>query len=86
MPVIREFSLEKVEIFGSYADGTATEKSDVDFLVKFVEDIPSAFDVCYLYDCLQAAVGTDIDMVTLPIQSRSKLTITNRVSIYERQG
>lgn len=84
LPVLDEFSLEKVEVFGSYADGTATEESDVDFLVKFVDDIPSALDICYLYDCLKNAVGTEIDMVTLPIQAHSKLKINNTVSIYAR--
>lgn len=29
----REFSAEKVVLFGSYAEGTATEDSDVDLLV-----------------------------------------------------
>jgi len=30
-----QFSLEKVSYFGSYADGNATEKSDLDVLVEF---------------------------------------------------
>ena len=31
--VVREFNPERIILFGSYADGTATEDSDVDLLV-----------------------------------------------------
>ena len=57
----REFGAEKVILFGSYADGTATENSDVDLLVvadttlpphkrysavrRIIADCPAAFDI-----------------------------------------
>ena len=33
-----EFPLTKVSYFGSYADGKATEESDLDLLVEFGDD------------------------------------------------
>ncbi|MEK7192575.1 MAG: nucleotidyltransferase family protein [Patescibacteria group bacterium] len=35
----RDFSLSKIGVFGSVAKGTATEKSDIDFLVEFKQQI-----------------------------------------------
>lgn len=34
-----EFAVSKIGVFGSVAKGTATEKSDIDFLVEFKEPI-----------------------------------------------
>ena len=33
-----EYPVKRVELFGSYANGTADEESDVDFLVEFAEN------------------------------------------------
>ena len=57
----REFNAERVILFGSYADGTATEDSDIDLLVvaetalpkrecysvarRLVADVPASFDI-----------------------------------------
>lgn len=57
----REFGAEKVVLFGSYAQGTATEDSDIDLLVvaqtslpahkrfpavrRLVADFPAGFDI-----------------------------------------
>ena len=57
----REFDADRVVLFGSYAEGTATEDSDVDLLVvadtplpprrrygavrRLVADCPAAFDI-----------------------------------------
>lgn len=40
-----KYGLLKVDLFGSYANGTATEKSDADFIVKFNVPVPSIFKV-----------------------------------------
>ena len=57
----RQFGAEKVVLFGSYAEGTATEDSDIDLLVvaetalpqrecysvarRLVADVPASFDI-----------------------------------------
>ncbi len=35
--VLEEYQIEKIVLFGSYANGTATEKSDVDLVVDYGE-------------------------------------------------
>ena len=36
--IAEKFDVEKIILFGSYADGTATEQSDIDRLIRLVRD------------------------------------------------
>ncbi len=76
------YNLEKVEIFGSYANGNATEQSDIDFLVKFKKDVPSIFDVAGLQYELQKELNISVDVVTVPIVN-PKLKIERTILVYE---
>ncbi len=44
-PLAKKYQLIKVDLFGSYASGRATEASDADFVVEFRSAVPSIFDV-----------------------------------------
>ncbi len=59
----REHGARNVRIFGSVATGTASEASDVDFLVE-MEPGRSLFDLVRLYDALEAIVGAKVDVVS----------------------
>ncbi len=82
-PIADKYELERLEIFGSYANGNATEQSDIDFLVKFKKDVPSIFKVAGLQYELQKALNVSVDVVTLPIVN-PKLKIERTVVVYER--
>lgn len=84
-PIADKYELERVEIFGSYANGNATEQSDIDFLVKFKKDTPSIFKVAGLQYELQKALNISVDVVTLPIVN-PKLKIERVIVIYEKSG
>ena len=45
-----QYPVKRVDLFGSYAKGTATEESDIDFLVEFGESPVSFFKICGLQD------------------------------------
>jgi len=83
-PLAEKYDLLKVDLFGSYVDGTATETSDADFLVKFRADIPSIFKVMGFKEELALSLCNPVDVVTLPIVDNSKLSIGKVVNIYER--
>ena len=55
-----EFPLTKVDYFGSYADGLATEKSDLDLLVEFEQPAVSILTIIglkyFLEDILEKPV------------------------------
>jgi len=84
MPLADKYDLAKVDLFGSYADGNATEKFDADFLVTFRVKVPSIFKVMGFRQELQDRLNHPVDVVTLPLARPGKLRIGKVVTIYER--
>ena len=65
-PVAKQYKLNAVYIFGSYARNEATETSDVDILIdRKGSTIKGGFDMGGLYEDLRSSVGKKIDLVTL---------------------
>ncbi|MCD7867833.1 MAG: nucleotidyltransferase domain-containing protein [Clostridiales bacterium] len=66
VPVAEKYQLPSVYLFGSYARGTATEKSDVDLIVDISgTSVKGLFDLGALYYDLEVALEKAIDVVTL---------------------
>jgi len=84
IPLAEKYSIAKVDLFGSYANGSATEKSDVDFLVAFNAKVPSIFKVMGFKEELEKSLSYPVDVVTLPVTRKDKLDIGAVVNIYER--
>jgi predicted nucleotidyltransferase len=84
MPLAEKYKLTKVDLFGSYANGNATEDSDADFLVKFQTDVPSIFWVMGLKDELEVSLRKPVDVITLPLTKPDRLNIDKVVNVYER--
>lgn len=63
---VREYpEIARVVLFGSYARGGATTKSDVDLRVEFVEGaVLGLFAMSGLVGKLKAALGKQVDIVT----------------------
>ena len=94
--VTRIFPQDKIDaiLFGSYARGTATPASDIDFLVDTTgTGLTSLLKLGALYMELEAAFGKPIDLITvssiqqpaqLPSDAQFKNTVwKERVSIYD---
>ena len=82
-----KFPLNKVLYFGSYADGKATEESDLDLLVEFGDDKRiSLLDVIRLKHNLEDELHISVDVVGLPLTENAQefLIIKRVVSVYER--
>ena len=58
-----ERDIERVRIFGSYAKGNQTDKSDIDLLVDFKSN-PGLLKFCQIKNELAAHLGHEIDLVT----------------------
>ena len=84
VPLAKKYQVSKIDLFGSYANGNMTEKSDVDFLVKFEEDIPSIFAVMGFQEELKEQLNISVDVVTLPLVRPEYLNIEKTVNLYER--
>ena len=79
LPIVQEYQIHTVYLFGSYARGTATENSDVDILID--TDGSCVNDLLMLgglYSDLEDALQKSIDLVTVasisqPTSKRSQL-------------
>ncbi len=61
-PLLRKrFNVKKIGIFGSYARGEESKKSDVDILVEFYE--PIGWEIVDLKELLEEALGMKVDLV-----------------------
>ena len=63
LTVAEKYGASDVRVFGSFARGTADEKSDVDFLVNLAPG-RSLFDLGGLLYELQELIGRRVDVVT----------------------
>lgn len=60
---LKELGASKVGIFGSYARGEATNKSDVDVMVEF-SDRKSLLQMVEIEQSLSKEVGVKVDLLT----------------------
>lgn len=64
LPELRErYGVQALHLFGSYARGTQTERSDLDLLVDF-EQPPDLYLFVELAQELEAHLGLHVDLVT----------------------
>jgi len=76
------YPIKRMELFGSYANGLADEKSDVDLLVEFSNQPTTLFQLCGLQETLSELLHKKVDLVELPLQPNSDLLIDRRVRLY----
>ncbi|MCR5092895.1 MAG: nucleotidyltransferase domain-containing protein [Lachnospiraceae bacterium] len=93
-PIAVKYHLHAVFIFGSYATGTATSASDIDFIVDTTgSKINSLLELGGLYSELEETFCKRIDMITLrsleqpttmqsDIEFRTRVT-KERINLYE---
>jgi predicted nucleotidyltransferase len=56
------FGIKRVGLFGSFANGTAKEYSDIDLLLEF--DTPIGFKFMVLSEFLEKRLGRKVDLLT----------------------
>lgn len=76
------YPVKRVELFGSYANGTANEKSDVDFLVEFEQSPISLLKISGFQQTLSELLQLDVDIVELPLDKNSDLKLNRTVCVY----
>lgn len=76
-----QYNLAKVTLFGSRANGTATENSDIDLLVEF-PDNSTLFTVASLKIRLEEIWNLSVDVIAAPLSKDSILIIEKEIEIY----
>ena len=83
-PVCKKSPIRRAYLFGSYARGNATEKSDVDLRIE--GDIKSFFMLGGIYSELSDALGAELDLLSrLPDSEAFRKNLKkDEVLLYER--
>lgn len=76
-----EFPIKRTVLFGSRANGTFTEKSDVDLIMEFSQPV-TLITIALITERLEETLGTSVDVIHGPIQSTDLLEIDKEVEIY----
>ncbi len=64
LPVLKRHDVKRAAIFGSFARGKATSKSDVDFLIEYRGRKKSLFDLVDLKSDLEETLDRKVDVIT----------------------
>jgi predicted nucleotidyltransferase len=76
-----EFPITKMSYFGSYADGHATEDSDLDVLVEFTEPAVSILTVIRLRRFLEEELKKPVDVIHAPVPDGAIIEIEKTVNV-----
>lgn len=79
-----KYGAKKVDLFGSYAEGTANEKSDIDLLVEFQAEAVSLFLLSQLKDELEQCLEKPIDLIHGPLMENAMIVPDKMVALYEQ--
>ncbi len=78
-----EYNLKRVTLFGSRANGTAKENSDVDLIVEFDENkVVTLFTLAGLMIDLEEIFGVDVDVIHGPKKDSWMIEIEKEIEIY----
>lgn len=85
VPVAKQYGVEKVALFGSYAKGEQKESSDIDLIIK-KGNLKGYFAFCGFVNALEERFGTHVDVLTYHAleQSMIKDSVKDEVVLYER--
>ncbi|MEW5870784.1 MAG: nucleotidyltransferase family protein [Chloroflexota bacterium] len=71
-PTLRQkYGVERIALFGSFAQGLADENSDIDLVVHLSR--PLGFEFVQLGDYLESKLGRGVDLVTYNSLKRGEL-------------
>jgi predicted nucleotidyltransferase len=82
--VANAFSLTKASYFGSYAEGRAAEKSDLDLLVEFARPSVSVWTIAGLKYSLEDELRVPVDVIHAPLPEGAIIEIGETVVAYEQ--
>jgi predicted nucleotidyltransferase len=64
LPILKKHAVKRAAVFGSFARGEATPKSDVDILIEYKTKKKSLFDLVDLKSDLEEPLDRKVDVIT----------------------
>lgn len=81
--ISNEYPIKKVTLFGSYADGSFTDDSDVDLLIEFNTQTVSLFMISGIKIGLERIFDKNVDVLHAPLPEDAMIEIGEVLTIYE---
>ena len=75
--------IRSVSLFGSYAEGTANDDSDVDLLVSFSSPTVSLFTLARVLEAMEKRMAISVDLVQEPLPEDALLDVREKVPLCE---
>ena len=79
--VAKDFPITRAVLFGSRANGTFKENSDVDLIMEFSKPI-TLITLALITERLEEILKTDVDVIHGPIQSTDMIEIDKEIEVY----
>lgn len=79
--IAEEFNISKAVLFGSRADGTNREDSDIDLIIEFSVPV-SLLTIAEMKYRLEEILKLDVDVIHGPIRADDILEIKKEVLLY----
>ena len=76
-PIAEKYGIDKVWLFGSYARGEATEKSDVDLLISY-QNLIGMFALGGVYSDMEDAFNKPVDIVSERALTASYASVSSK--------
>ncbi len=81
LQIVDKYSISRVVLFGSRANGTAKPTSDVDLIIEF--NVPvTLITLALISQNLEELLHTSVDVIHGPIRSTDLLEIDEEIEIY----
>ena len=79
--VANDYPITRAVLFGSRANGTFKENSDVDLIMEFSKPI-TLITLALITERLEEILKTDVDVIHGPIQSTDMIEIDKEIEVY----
>lgn len=81
LSIVEEYPVKRIVLFGSRAEGTNRENSDVDLIMEFLEPI-SLFTLSAIRLRLEEILGLEVDIIHGPIREGDLIEVGKEIELY----
>ena len=81
LEVVNDYPISRVALFGSRANGTATEKSDVDLIIEFYNPV-TLITLSKITQRLEELMHTKVDVIHGPVRNTDMFSVDTEIEIY----
>lgn len=81
LEIVHDYPITRVDLFGSRAQGTHRDDSDVDLFVEFSKPV-SLITICTIKDVLEGKLGLKVDLLHGSLEDDAMIEIKEVIELY----